>query len=241
MINQMTQKSCLFIIPSYLSESNDASFLSPMVLDVVKNTTTYFVENIRTSRRFISSLKLGIDIPSLSFEVLDKKATYQSVSALFNNYPNENIGVISEAGLPGLADPGHLAIGYAQKNNIQVVPLPGASSIQTALIASGFNGQNFTFNGYLPINKNERIKAIKLLEQQVQSTGFTQIFMETPFRNMSLLKDLIENLNPKAFLHLSSDLFGNNEKVQTRTVSEWKKQKIDIHKIPTVFCIGQMS
>ncbi|MFY0600376.1 MAG: SAM-dependent methyltransferase [Cyclobacteriaceae bacterium] len=236
----MTQKSKLFIIPSYLSEQHDASFLAPMVLDVIKHTEVYFVENVRTTRRFISSLKLGIDISELEFEVLDKKTSYQAISTLFSKYAGKDVGVVSEAGLPGLADPGGVAIGYAQKNGIKVIPLPGASSIQTALIASGLNGQKFSFNGYLPINKTERIKSIKQLEQTLSKSGFTQIFMETPFRNMSLFTDLLENLSPNTYLHLSSDLFGESEKAETKTVAQWKKQKIDLHKIPTVFCIGNM-
>jgi 16S rRNA (cytidine1402-2'-O)-methyltransferase len=186
-------------------------------------------------------LKLGIAISELQFEVLDKDSTYHSVSEILNDWGlNLNIGVISEAGLPGLADPGHLAIGFAHKNDLQVVPLPGASSIQTALVSSGFNGQRFTFNGYLPISKAERIQAIKEMEAVLEKTAFTQIFMETPFRNNSLLEDLLETLNPNTFLHISSDLFGDKEMIRSKPISEWKKRKIDLHKIPTVFCIGQM-
>jgi 16S rRNA (cytidine1402-2'-O)-methyltransferase len=237
----MANKGTLFIIPSYLSEKNDASFIAPMVLEVIKNTSHYLVENVRTSRRFISSLKLGIAISELQFEVLDKDSTYHSVSEILNDWGlNLNIGVISEAGLPGLADPGHLAIGFAHKNDLQVVPLPGASSIQTALVSSGFNGQRFTFNGYLPISKAERIQAIKEMEAVLEKTAFTQIFMETPFRNNSLLEDLLETLNPSTSLHISSDLFGDKEMIRSKPISEWKKRKIDLHKIPTVFCIGQM-
>ncbi|MEO9476918.1 MAG: SAM-dependent methyltransferase [Cyclobacteriaceae bacterium] len=234
-------QTTLYLIPTYLSENNDAGFLAPMVCDVIKNTTYFLVENVRTARRFISSLKLEIDISGLHFEILDKKTSYQSISQMLKNCSEANIGLISEAGLPGLADPGHLAISYAHKNSIRVVPLPGASSIQTALIASGFNGQQFTFHGYLPIQKNDRVKAIQNLEQQTQKTGFTQIFMETPFRNMSLLDDLLQTLRPNTLLHIASDIFGDRELVKTKTISEWKKQKIDLHKIPTVFCIGQMS
>lgn len=237
----MANKRTVFLIPTYLASTNDASFIAPIVLEVIKNTNTYFVENIRTTRRYISSLKLGIDISELNFEILDKKTNYQTISKLFDQYKGMDIGIVSEAGLPGLADPGHVAISFAQKNNINVAPLPGASSIQTALIASGFNGQKFTFHGYLPINKTERIKTIKLLESDLVKTNATQIFMETPFRNMSLFKDLIEQLNPSTYLHLSSDLFGSKELSKTKMVSEWKKLKIDLHKIPTVFCLGQMS
>lgn len=236
------KKGSVFLIPTYLSAQNDASFLAPMVLDVIKNTTHFLVENVRTARRFISSLKLGIDISSLQFEVLDKKSSADELQAKMKLLANGNdIGIISEAGLPGLADPGSLAVAFAHRNGIQVIPLPGATSIQTAVISSGFSGQQFTFHGYLPIQKPERAKALKNLEQLVKQTGFTQVFMETPFRNMSLLSDLTKELHPSTHLCICSDIFGDREYIKTQVVSQWKKAKIDLHKIPSVFCIGQIS
>lgn len=234
-------KGSVFLVPTYLSESNDSTFLAPMVLDVLKNTTYFLVENVRTARRFISGLRLGIDISTIQFEILDKKSSAGEVSRLMEPVKKgKDIGVISEAGLPGLADPGHLAIAHAHSNNIRVIPLPGASSIQTAVTASGFNGQQFTFHGYLPIQKPERMKAIKNLEVSMEKTGYTQVFMETPFRNMSLFADLIQNLKQNSQLHISSDLFGEKELVRTLPISFWKNQKIDLHKIPTVFCLGKI-
>lgn len=230
------------MIPSYLSSSNDASFLAPMVLDVVKNTNHFLVENVRTTRRFISSLKLGLDISSLQFELLDKKSSPKSLDIKMKPIANgEDIGVISEAGLPGLADPGSIAVAYAHRNGIRVIPLPGATSIQTAVICSGFSGQQFTFHGYLPIQKPERVKAMKQLELTVKQTGFTQTFMETPFRNMSLFNDLLKELDPQTLLCICADIFGSKEHIKTLPVSQWRKSKIDLHKIPTVFCIGQIS
>ncbi|WP_258102734.1 SAM-dependent methyltransferase [Marinoscillum sp. MHG1-6] len=238
----MANRGSVFLIPSYLSEQNDASFIAPMVQDVIKNTSLFLVENVRTARRFISSLKLGIDIPSLQFELLDKKTSPQELSRMIKPVlEGKNIGIISEAGLPGLADPGSLAVAYAHRNDIQVIPLPGASAIQTALISSGFNGQQFTFHGYLPIQKNDRAKAIKSLETDLQRTGYTQVFMETPFRNMHLLDDLFQHLGNNTLLHIASDVFGANELVKTKTIGQWKSLKPNLHKIPTVFCIGQMS
>lgn len=235
-------KGSIFLIPTYLSEANDGNFIAPMVGEVIKKTKHFLVEDIRTARRYISSLKLGIEIPELHFEILDKKTSYQQLSDLCKPLnQGHDIGIISEAGLPGLADPGHVAVAYAHKNGIRVIPLPGASSIQTAVIGSGFNGQQFTFNGYLPIKKQARISAIKDLEALVNKTGFTQVFMETPFRNMSLFEDLLANLSPNALLHVSCDLFGTQEMVKTKTISEWKKTTIELHKIPSVFCLGQMS
>lgn len=233
------KKGSVFLIPTYLSENQDASFIAPMVLDVIRHTTHYLVENVRTARRFISSLQLGLDISALSFEVLDKKTTSGQLTSLMEPIQSGlDIGIISEAGLPGLADPGSLAVSHAHHHAIRVIPLPGASSIQTAVICSGFSGQQFTFHGYLPIPKADRIQAIGLLQQHANQTKFTQVFMETPFRNMSLLDDLLQTLDTRTWLSISADLFGKQEFVKTQTVMAWKKAKIDLHKIPAVYCIG---
>ena len=233
------KRGAVFLIPTYLSETNDSKFLAPMVLDVVSHTTYFLVENVRTARRFISSLKLGIDISSLTFETVDKKSSSSQMADLMHGvHEGKDVGILSEAGLPGLADPGHLVVNYAHRHNIRVIPLPGASSIQTAVTTSGFNGQQFTFHGYLPIQKAERAKAIKKLEEAVEKTGYTQVFMETPFRNMSLLGDLLQHLKPHSYLHIAADLFGKKEQVKTMPVATWQKSKIDLHKIPAVYCLG---
>ncbi len=236
------QKGSVFLIPTYLSGHHEASFLAPMVLDVIKNTDYFLVENVRTARRFISSLKLGLDISTLEFEVLDKKSTPAEISQYMAPViAGKDVGVISEAGLPGLADPGQLAVTFAHRNGLRVIPLPGASSIQTAVTSSGFSGQQFTFHGYLPIQKAERLKAIKNLEQQLSSTGYTQVFMETPFRNMSLISDLVDTLSHHVNLNIAADIFGQHEFIKTQTIAAWRKQKKDLHKIPSVFSIGHFS
>lgn len=235
-------KGSLFLIPTYLAESNDANFLAPIVWEVIKNTDHYLVENIRTARRFISSLKLGIDISTLQFEVLDKNSSSAEVQQKLGWIEQgKDVGVISEAGLPGLADPGSLAVAYAHQKQIRVIPLPGPSSIQTAVISSGFSGQSFTFHGYLPIAKNDRQKAIKRLESDLRTTGYTQVFMETPFRNNQLLDDLKKQLTSSVLLSVSSDIFGSKQFIKTATIDQWRKEKVDLHKIPTVYCIGQIS
>lgn len=236
----MTMSSgTLFLIPTYLSDPADVRFLSPLVLDVVQQTDFFLVENVRTARRFISSLGLGLDISGLSFEVVDKNSTVAEVGALVAPIlEGRNAGVISEAGLPGLADPGGLVVAAAHRRGIRVVPLPGASAIQTALITSGFNGQQFTFHGYLPVDKPARIRALKELEHTAQKTRYTQIFMETPFRNDQLLTDLLEHLQPGTELHVAAGIFGTMELIQTKTVRAWSQQKPALHKIPTVYCIG---
>lgn len=228
----------LFLIPTYLSSDNDASFISPMVTEVLKNIPCFFVENVRTSRRFISSLKAQIPIESLDFHVLDKKTNWDAMYPLFEPIRNgKDMAVISEAGVPCLADPGNLAVSFAHQTNIQVVPMPGASSIQMALIASGFNGQKFTFHGYLPIDRNPRQQKIRELEKLSQS-GYTQLFMETPYRNQQLLSDILKVCRPDTLLSIASNISGSNEKILTQTITKWKNTNIQIHKIPSIFSFG---
>ncbi|MEM9894808.1 MAG: SAM-dependent methyltransferase [Bacteroidota bacterium] len=228
----------LFLIPSYLSASNDAGFIAPMVVEVLRNTSYYLTENVRTSRRFISSLKAGIVIENLHFDTLDKSTSWDDLYPLFEPVRmGEDMGVISEAGLPCLADPGNIAVSFAHQNHIQVVPMPGASSIQTALIASGFNGQQFTFHGYLPIDKKLRRQKIKELEG-LSKTGFTQLFMETPYRNMQLFDDLKQICLPTTYLSIAANISGADEFIQTNSIEKWKKQKINLQKIPAIFSLG---
>ncbi len=232
-------RGILYLIPSYLSEANDASFIAPQVKDVLSNTSYFLVENIRTSRRFISSLKLGLDISQLHFEVMDKTTDSHSIEQLMKPLKEgQNLGVISEAGLPGLADPGNIAVSWAHKNNYSVIPLAGASSIQMALIGSGFNGQQFTFHGYLPINGKERAQKIRLLESEVNKTGYTQLFMETPYRNDQILSTILATCSTNIFLSIASDISGDKEFIQTKRIEEWRKSIPELHKIPTVFSFG---
>ena len=231
----------LYLIPTYLSDSNEKSFLSPLVEEVVRNTKHYLVENVRTARRFISSLKAGIVIDELQFEILDKKTSWDELYQLFEPVrEGKDIGLMSEAGLPCLADPGNLAVGLAHQTDIKVIPLPGSSSIQLALIASGFNGQLFTFNGYLPIDKNSRIRKVKELEK-LASKNHTQLFMETPYRNHQLLEDIIKTCNPNTLLSIASNITGTSESIITQSVQKWKNSDIQIHKIPAIFSFGQFS
>ena len=233
-------KGKLFLIPTYLSESNDSAFLSPMVIDVVKNLSLFLVENVRTSRRFISSLKSDIDISSLRFEQLDKRSSPSDMDNICKPLlEGLDGGVMSEAGLPALADPGNLAVAWAHRNEVQVIPIPGSSSIQMALTASGFSGQHFTFHGYLPIDKIKRIKALKQLESDILKTGYTQIFMETPFRNDQMCQTIVGTLHPGTLLSISADISGTNEFIKTWSIQEWKERSPNIHKIPAIFSLGK--
>jgi 16S rRNA (cytidine1402-2'-O)-methyltransferase len=151
-----------------------------------------------------------------------------------------DFGLLSEAGLPCIGDPGNIMVGWSHQNNIRVIPVNGPSSFVLALIASGFNGQEFTFNGYLPIDKEKKKKEIQHLENQANKTGFTQIFMETPYRNNQLFDDLVKFLNPHTKLCIAANINDpQNELIKTKTITEWKKQKPELHKIPAVFLIGK--
>ncbi len=233
-------RAILYMIPSYLDEQNDGSYIAPVVKSVIKNTKYYLVENIRTARRYISSLELGINISELHFEQLDKNTTPQVIGQLTQPLlDGHDMGVISEAGLPGIADPGKVAVSFAHSKGITVVPLPGPSSIIQALIASGFNGQSFVFHGYLPIDQKKRQDSIKKLYQSHERTGATQIFMETPYRNDKLLADLLRILPDGAQLCIAAGISSKEELIQSRRVDVWKKDKPVLHKIPSIFSIGK--
>jgi 16S rRNA (cytidine1402-2'-O)-methyltransferase len=228
----------LFLIPTTLAPETSDRVLCPQIKEVIQKTDYFFVENVRTARRFISELKLGKVIEQLTFYELNKDTSIEQVRQYFSAVPRgADIGVISEAGCPGVADPGSLAVKVAHQYNLKVVPLVGPSSILLALMASGFSGQSFVFHGYLPIEKQERIKKIKALENESKKQQ-TQIFMETPFRNNSFLEDLLQNCQPSTNLCIAANVTALDEMIQTKTVAEWAKKKPDLHKIPTMFLIG---
>jgi 16S rRNA (cytidine1402-2'-O)-methyltransferase len=230
----------LFLLPNYLSEDQGATFIADDVKNEIKRLDYYLVENVRTTRRFISSLQLGIDISALKFEAMDKRFDERKLVDIFQPvFKGVNLGIQSEAGLPGIADPGKLAVSYAHRHNIQVVTLPGPSSIILGLISSGFNGQQFTFHGYLPIDKKNKIGEIKKLEQVAQATGYTQVFMETPYRNEELFKTLLNTLKPDTYLYIGKDLTGPSEYTRSMKVKEWKTTTLTIGKSPAIFAISK--
>ena len=200
-------------------------------------TTSYFLaENIRESRRFISSLNLGIDISSLTFEQLDKNTSEADLSSLLAPLFNgANIGLLSDAGCPGIADPGAMAAKFVHQKNGRVVPLVGPSSILMALMASGLNGQSFAFVGYLPIDPKEAKSKIKTLEQNSIRNNQTQIFIETPYRTDKLFQLLLKSLAPSTLLTVASDIMGKNEIIRTLTVQKWNSLRPEFGKQPTVF------
>lgn len=231
----------LYLIPCHLSENPKSGLLSDFNIEIISHTKYYFVENVRTARRFISSLKLGVEIDSITFFELNKDTSLQQLKGMVKQLPPDvsEIGVMSEAGCPGLADPGAKLVGMAHEMKWNVIPIPGPSSLFLSLMASGFNGQQFHFNGYLPIKQDERVKSIRKLEEEANLKGVTQLFIETPFRNLSIMQELLNTLKPSTLLCIASNLTSTDEFVTTKKVAEWKNNIPTIHKIPTIFLIGR--
>ena len=228
----------LFLIPNVLAENTAHWVISPQVQEVIAHTRIFLVENPRSARRYISSLKLGVNIEELHMEVLDKDTPPEQVSRLMMPLLNgADIGVISEAGCPGIADPGALAVAHAHQKGIQVVPISGPSSMFLALMGSGFSGQSFAFHGYLPIDKKERAASLKRLEQESLREKRAQIFMETPFRNNQLLAEALSSLSPQTKLCIAKNLTAADELIQTKTIADWKNHPLDLHKVPTGFIL----
>ncbi|WP_109832972.1 SAM-dependent methyltransferase [Reichenbachiella versicolor] len=231
-------KGKLFLIPTVIAENTETNVITEQVRNVIKSLDYFLVENIRTARRYISKLKLGVPIEELQFELLDKNTDTSTVEKLLSPVVRgRNVGIISESGCPGVADPGSIAVASAHQKGIQVIPITGPSSILMALMASGFNGQSFTFHGYLPIDKKDRIEKIRSMERDAQKLNQTQIFMDTPYRNQKLFQDVIKTCSNGTMLSVARGITGVNELILTKDISNWEKTKIDLNKIPTIFSI----
>ncbi len=215
-------------------------FFSEAFKEIVRNTQYYFVENERTARRFISSLETGKPVQELVLFRLTKRTPMREIAGYFMEIPaNSSVGVISEAGCPGIADPGALLVQYAHQQNYTVIPLPGPSSIFMALMGSGFSGQQFAFHGYLPQDKKARQQAIQQLESFSTRWKQTQIFMETPYRNAALWADLLTHCQPQTALCVAAGLDSSQQFLKTQTVAEWKKDAVpNLHKIPTIYLLS---
>jgi len=228
----------LYLIPNVLGDSPWEAVLPAQVQTICKEIRYFIVENIRTARRFLKMLDPGINIDSLTFFELNKfTSEEEKLQFIRPLLEGENTGVISEAGCPGVADPGADIVLLAHRNNIQVAPLVGPSSVLLALMASGFNGQNFTFNGYLPVKPDERKKQIRFLEKKSQAEKQTQIFIETPYRNNQMLADLVRSCAPQTLLCIACNLTSGDEFISTRSVSQWGKNLPDLNKKPAIFLL----
>ena len=229
----------LYLIPNFLAKDSQNDFLPEMVKRMSHHLKNFVVESEKEARALIKKLQLATPQNDLQIFILNEHTESKTYFELLKSLENEqDAGIISDAGLPCVADPGFQLVALAHQKNINVIPLPGSSSIFMALMASGFSGQNFAFTGYLPIDKVLRVKRIKELERELTSKQQAQIFMETPYRNNHLFDDLIKNCNPNILLCIACNISAEDELIQTKTIKDWAKQKIDLHKKPTIFILG---
>jgi 16S rRNA (cytidine1402-2'-O)-methyltransferase len=230
----------IFLIPTTLGEMNPYNVLPADILPIIQSVKYYFVEDVRSARRFLKKMDDKIIIDDLQFFEINKRMNITEMTQFLKNaFDGHNLGIISEAGCPGIADPGADVVRVAHKQAIQVCPLVGPSSILLSLMASGLNGQEFAFCGYIPVKHPARGKTIKHLEHRVFYENQTQIFIETPYRNNSLLQDLIRSLDERILLCVACDLTLDTEYIATKPIKEWKKGLPDLHKRPAIFLIGK--
>lgn len=226
-------KGKLYLLPITMGEYNMETTIPVGVQQIMDEVEVFIVENIKTTRRYLRKVNPTYPIDDKEFFVIDKRTSHKELSEFMTKHQDTVVGVMSEAGCPGIADPGADVVEIAHELNMKVTPLVGPSSILLALIGSGKNGQNFTFNGYLPKERGERIKTLKNLER-LSRNGETQIFMETPFRNNHLIEDILVHCENGMKLCIASNITLENEMIKTKTISDWKKQTPDFHKD---FCI----
>lgn len=233
----MGYQNILYLIPAPIGEKSETN---PAVKNIMEGITFYIVEEIRTTRRHIKSMLPGKNINVCTFREFNEhncEESIEDIRVLFSQ--RQNVALISEAGIPCVADPGWQVVRLAHQCGMKVVPLSGPSSIFMALMASGIQGQRFMFHGYLPVKKEERIRYIRDIEQKINRDNATQIFIETPYRNTSLFEDLVSTLNPALVLSISAGLDTSEAFIKSMTIKEWKSQKPELHKVPAVFVVGR--
>ncbi len=226
----------VYLIPSFLSD-DAIETIPPYVLKAVKDCQVIFAENERTARRFLKNMCKEIVIDDYEWYTIHKAEKEQINVFKQKIKEGKNIAIISEAGCPGIADPGQILIHEAQKLNTAIKPLVGPSSILLALMASGLNGQQFCFSGYLPIDNLARNKKIKQLEEDSIQKKSTQIFIETPFRNNKIIEAVLQNCKPSTRFCIAADITSAGEFIKTKTIAEWKNDKVDLHKKPVIFLL----
>ena len=227
----------LILIPASLGSKSTSHILPMHNREMIKDISIFIVENIRSARRFLRASGFQKDFNEVTFHVLDKHTELTELQSFLAKREEQTIGLLSEAGLPCIADPGAQIVRMAHEKNMEVVPLVGPSSIMLSLMASGFNGQNFVFHGYLPIQKKEREMKILEIERSVYQHDQTQIFIETPYRNMQMLESLQEKCRKDTHLCLAWNLTLPGQQIISQDIAAWQKMKIDIHKKPAVFLL----
>lgn len=232
----------LYLIPCQLSDVPLDRVLPAYNLEVVRGIRYFVVESLRSARRFLKKCDRDIDIDSLTMSELNEHTDLNDTAAIEALLEpirrGEAVGVISDAGCPAVADPGSDLVAIAQRRGYKVFPLVGPSSILLSLMASGFNGQRFAFEGYLPIDGPARQARLKEMTRRIEREGQTQVFIEAPYRNNQLIADLAEHLAPQLRLCVASDITGESQSIITRTLGEWKRAQYDYHKIPTIFLLN---
>ncbi|MEZ5173027.1 MAG: SAM-dependent methyltransferase [Bacteroidia bacterium] len=228
----------LFLLPGFIGENENSTHLSAYELELFNELKVYFCENEKTARRFLRRAGFTGSFDEIELHRLDKDSNHSDIQQLLGILlSGQNAGILSEAGAPAIADPGTILVREAHRKNIPVVPVPGPSAIMMAIMASGLNGQSFSFLGYLPVDKQERKKQLKLIEKSSGQKAEAMFFIETPYRNSALLEDMLAVLNPATLIHVSCNISQPDSIISTKAVSEWKKTSIDLHKKPCVFGI----
>ena len=231
-------ETALYLIPVTLGDTTIEKVLPAHNKEIILGIKHFIVEDVRSARRFLKKVERSINIDELTFYPLNKHTSPEDISGYLKPLQaGQPMGVISEAGCPAVADPGADVVAIAQRKNLKVVPLVGPSSILLSVMGSGFNGQSFAFNGYLPIEPPERAKKLKLLEQRVYTEHQTQLFIETPYRNNKMLEDILHNCRPQTKLCIAANVTCEDEYICTRTIKEWKGKLPDLNKIPCIFLL----
>lgn len=230
----------LFLIPNYLADDNPLNFIADFVREQVHDARHFIVENEKIARALIRKLNLAATQQELQIVLWNEHSRPEDIREIETLLSSgADAGIITDAGLPCIADPGADVVKLAHRKNMEVVPLPGASSIFMALMASGMNGQGFSFSGYLPIDKALRAKRLKQLEQDAVTRNQTQLFMEAPYRNNQLLAEVLNHCNPGTRLCIACHISSAEGFIRTRSVADWKKQVPDLHKKPVIFILGK--
>lgn len=231
-------ETALYLIPVPLSEGDLNAVLPSRNIEIVREIRHFIVENVRSARRFLKKCDRDIDIDTLTFYELNRHTKPEDISGfLVPLEQGEAMGVISEAGCPAIADPGADVVAIAQRKSLRVIPLVGPSSILMSVMGSGFNGQSFAFQGYLPIDASARAKKFKDMEYNIRVNSQTQVFIETPYRNNKLIAEMAKTLPRHLKLCVASDITGEKESIVTRGIAEWERMKYDYDKVPTIFLL----
>ncbi len=229
----------LYLVPVTLGESPVRNVIPGLSLDILKRLDGFVVEDLRSARRYLRKAGMTSPFENLDFFILNEHSRDEDLGEMLAAlHAGKSLGMLSEAGVPAVADPGSRLVALAHRQGVDVVPLVGPSSILMALMASGMNGQSFRFHGYLPVKKPKRLQSIRQIEREALETGTTQIFMETPYRNMSLMEDLMKHCRDETLLCIAADISLDSEFIKTKAVHEWRNNTPGLHKRPAVFLLG---